>query len=55
MRQHFEETQHDLAIDLSHAQLFCLHCNDFIYDSEYDSIRRQAECGYRRNLGKLFA
>lgn len=51
IREHMTEKLHFLAVSTNFGELFCLKCNDFIYDKRIEKIRRDCQNSARRRLG----
>ena len=49
--QHFTNLTWCLAVSLEFGHIFCVTCNDFVYDRKVEKIRRDAENNFRRRLG----
>lgn len=43
IEEHFVEDKHYLAVDLTFGNVLCLECGDYIYDSEFEELRKANE------------
>lgn len=49
--QHFESKRHSIGVHTGHGQIFCGQCRDYVYDREFENVRRQCENAQRKSLG----
>jgi len=50
LEKHFVMTTHFLALHCGRLELFCFNCGDYIYDVEFDLIRRFTLRAFREGL-----
>ncbi|CAD5215041.1 unnamed protein product [Bursaphelenchus xylophilus] len=50
-KPHLFESKHNLVVSTTFGQVYCLECEDFIYDRKIERIRLKAENDHRRRLG----
>jgi ubiquitin carboxyl-terminal hydrolase 22/27/51 len=51
--QHFKETNHHLAVEASHNQIYCYLCGDYVYDTDFElavSVERTNVLSAKRKL-----
>ncbi|KAI1727563.1 ubiquitin carboxyl-terminal hydrolase domain-containing protein [Ditylenchus destructor] len=51
IRLHLQNKSHMLAVSTNFGEIFCLKCNDFVYDRRVEKLRRDAQNSLRRRLG----
>ncbi|CAI2161553.1 2980_t:CDS:1 [Funneliformis geosporum] len=42
-RLHYKNSNHIFATDVRRLEIFCFKCNDYIYDIDYDNVRKHEE------------
>ena len=52
---HARETGHSLGLEVSSGELWCAHCQDLVYSSAWEALRRAAENGQRSGAGLSLA
>jgi ubiquitin carboxyl-terminal hydrolase 22/27/51 len=42
-RRHYKNTRHTFATDVQRLEIFCFGCGDYIYDMDYDNVKKYEE------------
>lgn len=42
-RNHYKNTHHTFATDVQRLEIFCFRCGDYIYDIDYDNVKKHEE------------